>query len=50
VTDRGPALWLGLPGQALLVVLVGLGVLVALGWWPSGAIEAVLRRIDEGPR
>jgi hypothetical protein len=42
-------LWLGLPGQALLVVLVGLGFLVALGWSPGGWVEAVVRRIDDGP-
>ena len=42
-------LWLGLPGQALLVVMVGLGFLLALGWWPSGWVEAITQRIDEGP-
>jgi hypothetical protein len=42
-------LWLGLPGQALLVVMVGLGFLLALGWWPAVWIEAITRRIDEGP-
>ena len=42
-------LWLGLPGQALLVVMVGLGVLVGLGWRPPGRIAGILRRIDEGP-
>lgn len=26
--------WLGLPGQALLVVMVGAGALVGLGWRP----------------
>jgi predicted PurR-regulated permease PerM len=26
--------WLGLPGQALLVVMVGVGALVGLGWRP----------------
>ncbi len=43
-------LWLGLPGQALLVVMVGLGFLLALGWWPAVWVEAITRRIDEGPR
>jgi hypothetical protein len=42
-------LWLGLPGQALLVVLVGLGFLLALGWRPSDRVPAIIRRIDEGP-
>ena len=41
-------LWLGLPGQALLVVVLGLGFLVALGWQPSSWIAGILRRIDEG--
>jgi hypothetical protein len=41
-------LWLGLAGQALLVVLVGLGFLLALGWWPSERVTAVLRA-DEDP-
>ena len=26
--------WLALPGQALLVVMVGVGALVGLGWRP----------------
>jgi hypothetical protein len=42
-------LWLGLPGQALLVVMLGLGFLLALGWEPSGWVASILRRIDEGP-
>jgi hypothetical protein len=42
-------LWLGLPGQALLVVMLGLGFLLALGWEPSGWVASSLRRIDEGP-
>ncbi len=41
-------LWLGLAGQALLVVLVGLGFLVALGWRPAGGVLAILRT-DEDP-
>jgi Flp pilus assembly protein TadB len=42
--------WLGLPAQALLVVLLGLGVLLALGWRPPGRLGALLRRDDErGP-
>jgi hypothetical protein len=43
-------LWLGLPGQALLVVLVGLGFLLALGWWPSERVTAVLRADGNPPR
>jgi hypothetical protein len=42
-------LWLGLPGQALLVVMVGLGFLVALGWRPADRVPDLVRRIDEGP-
>ena len=42
-------LWLGLPGQALLVLMLGLGALVALGWPSSDLVAAILRRIDEGP-
>jgi hypothetical protein len=42
-------LWLELPGQAVLVVLVGLGVLLGLGWQPSDWVAGILRRIDEGP-
>jgi hypothetical protein len=41
--------WLGLPEQALLVVMVGLGVLVELGWRPTDRIPAIMRRIDQGP-
>ncbi len=42
-------LWLGLPGQALLVVMVGLGFLLALGWRPSGRVLAIMRRLDQDP-
>jgi hypothetical protein len=41
--------WLDLPGQALLVVLVGLGFLLALGWRPPGRLVAMLHQ-DDGPR
>ncbi len=43
-------LWLSLPGQALLVVLVGLGFLVGLGWRPTGALPAILRGDEDRPR
>jgi non-ribosomal peptide synthetase component F len=42
-------LWLGLPGQALLVVMVGLGVLLALGWRPARRLRAVLRGDQDTP-
>jgi DUF3040 family protein len=42
--------WLGLPGQALLVVMVGLGFLLAMGWRPSGRIPAALRGNEDPPR
>jgi DUF3040 family protein len=42
--------WLGLPGQALLVVMVGLGFLLAVGWRPSGRIRAALRGNEDRPR
>lgn len=36
-------LWLGLPGQALLVVMVGAGFLVGTGWRPGlGRVTAAL--------
>ena len=43
-------LWLGLPGQALLVVMVGLGFLLALGWRPSGRVPTILRGHEAPPR
>jgi hypothetical protein len=43
-------LWLGLPGQALLVVMVGLGFLVALGWRPSARVPAILRAHENPQR
>jgi hypothetical protein len=43
-------LWLGLPGQALLVVMVGLGFLLALGWRPSGRVPTILRGNEAPPR
>ena len=42
--------WLALPGQALLVVMVGLGFLLALGWRPSGRVLATLRAHENPPR
>lgn len=41
-------LWLGLPGQALLVVIVGVGFLLAFGWRPARRVPAMLR--EDGPR
>ncbi|HEY2223729.1 DUF3040 domain-containing protein [Actinomycetospora sp.] len=43
-------LWLGLPGQALLVVMVGIGFLVAFGWRPAGWVPAILRSDEDPPR
>jgi DUF3040 family protein len=43
-------LWLGLVGQAVLVVMVGLGFLLALGWRPSGRIPAMMRGNQDPPR
>jgi hypothetical protein len=43
-------LWLGLPGQALLVVIVGLGFLLALGWRPSARVPAFLRGDEASSR
>ncbi|MCD2195425.1 DUF3040 domain-containing protein [Actinomycetospora endophytica] len=42
-------LWLELPGQALLVVMVGIGFLLAFGWQPSRWVPAVLRPDEDEP-
>jgi hypothetical protein len=42
-------LWLSLPGQALLVVMVGLGFLVGMGWQPARWTPAILRRHEDPP-
>jgi hypothetical protein len=42
--------WLGLPGQALLVVMVGLGFLLAMGWRPSVRIPPMMRGEKDTPR
>jgi Protein of unknown function (DUF3040) len=42
--------WLGLPGQALLVVMVGLGFLLAMGWRPSVRIPPTMRGDKDTPR
>ena len=43
-------LWLGLAGQALLVVLVGLGFLLAMGARPASWVPAMLRADDDPTR
>jgi hypothetical protein len=43
-------LWLGLVGQALLVVMIGLGFLLALGWQPGPWAPAILRGDGDPPR
>jgi Flp pilus assembly protein TadB len=35
--------WLGLPGQALLVLLVAVGVLLGAGWRPRNWVPSSLR-------
>jgi hypothetical protein len=35
--------WLGLPGQAVLVLVLALAVLLATGWRPRHSVPAALR-------
>jgi predicted PurR-regulated permease PerM len=39
--------WLGLPGHALLVMMLGLAFLVAFGWRPPERFTAMLRAEDD---